>query len=588
MRPRPASVLLAAALALLPAGALRASEAPSPGTFVAVVATEPDSFDPAWSQDVTSMGLILNVYETLLAFEGESTEKIVPLLAEKVPSRENGLISADGLTYVLPIRKGVRFHDGSPMTPEDVRYSMLRFLLSDRTAGPSWLLLGPLTGLSSTRGETGAVFDEVWEKASRAVSVRGGSVVLTLPKPYAPLLKILASRAPVVVSSKWAAANGAWDGSRENWKKFNDKPKQDSPFFERANGTGPFRLVRWDKTKREIVLSRNDAYWREPAKLEGVIVRSIKEFGLRKLMIKTGDADSIEASRSFQTQLDGLPGVTRVDGLKALHMPALFFTYAIEPRGNPFIGSGRLDGDGVPPDFFKDKDTRKGFAYSIDYGALIQEVLRGKGRPATGCIPAGLFGHDERAPRHAFDPAKAREHLERAFGGEVWRKGFHLTLTSYSGDALGEIVTRMLKRNLEALNPKFKVVTRALDWPIFLDARKAGKLPLFVTAWSAKYPDPHDFVFAFLHSNGLYPSTQKFSRPGWDELVEAANGEGNAGKRAALYARLQREAFEEVPHVPLADPLLYRTQRAWVEGWIHNPVFPNAPYLSSFYEIRKR
>jgi peptide/nickel transport system substrate-binding protein len=559
----------------------------NPDVYTVLVGEEADSLDPAWSQDVASMAVILNLYERLFQFEGSSTNRLVPVLADKVPTRENGLISADGRTYVIPIRKGVKFHDGTPLTPEDVRYSILRFLLSDRTAGPSWLLLEPLIGRASTRDASGKILPTVWAEAERAVSIENGSLVLRLPRPFAPLLSILASRAPVVVSKRWAIENKDWDGSAETWERFNDRPKQDSPFFQRVNGTGPFKLQRWDRTTKEILLARNDGYWRAPAKLKAVVIRSVGEFGTRKLMLQAGDADAIAGGRSQQTQLRDLPGVRVIDDLPVLVTQAVFFTYDVSAAANPYIGSGKLDGEGIPRDFFADKNVRGAFASALDVGAVVSEVLQGKGARSTGCIPKGLLGHDDAGPTRPFDLKAAESHFRKAHLGKVWDVGFKLTYTSYSGDALGAVIGQILKRNIERLNPKFKIDLRVLEWPTFLDARNAGKLPLYMSAWTAKYPDPHDFAFAFLHSRGLYPSTQKFKSTEFDELIEEAKAAGSPADRSRLYSRLQRMESAEIPHLLIADVVLYRTEREWVKGWVHNPIFPNAPYEGDFYPLSK-
>ena len=240
--------------ALLVAGTLPApalAKAKNPDTYTYLTISDSDSMDPAWAYDNSSDSIILNLYEPLFMFDRASTEKLVPLLATEVPTRANGLISPDGKTYTIPIRKGVRFHDGTAMTAEDVRYSILRFLLMDRTGGPSALLLEPLLGTGTTRDEHGKLKPGLWEAANRAVAVQGDKLVLRLPRPCAPLLTILATWSPVV-SKAWAVKNGDWDGTEATWTKLNDIAKEATPFFERANGTGPFKLERWDRKTKEL------------------------------------------------------------------------------------------------------------------------------------------------------------------------------------------------------------------------------------------------------------------------------------------------------------------------------------------------
>ena len=582
-------LILVATLALgtIPSTALAAIQVKNPHAYPYLTISDADSLDPAYSYDTASHMIIANIYETLFQFDKASTEKLIPLAAAQVPSIENALISPDGRTYTIPIRKGVKFHDGTPMTVEDAKWSLLRFLLLDRAAGPSSLLLEPLLGYPSTRGDDGKILPNVWADANKAVSTQGDKLIVRLPRPYAPILTILASWAPVL-SKSWAVKNGDWDGTEATWQKYNNPSKETSPFFERANGTGPFKLDRWDRKTKEFILARNDQYWRAPAKLKNIVIKGVNEFGTRKLMLQAGDADAIYADRPLLTQLLNIPGVKIIDDLPTLEMnPVVFFTYKINAVGNSFLGSGKLDGNGIPADFFSDKDVRKAFAYSFDYKGFIADVMRGKGTQATGAIPKSLPGHNPNGKKYSLDKKKAEEHFRKAYGGKLWDQGFKFTMAFNSGNLPRQTVCQILKRNIEGLNPKFKIDVRAVEWPTFLDNYKSSKLPIFVMGWNADYPDPHNFAFPLLHSKGDYPTTQKFKSPEFDRLVEEGNAETNIAKRKVIYAKLQDLAFEEAPQLYIIDAVRYRTQRDWVKGWFHNPIFPDSPYGGYFYSLSK-
>lgn len=576
-------VLASQFFALSPAGA----QVKNPDTYTYLTLSDADSMDPAWSYDTASHSMILNIYEPLFFFDKSSTEKLVPLLAAKVPSRANGLISPDGKKYTVPIRSGVKFHDGSPLTAEDVRWSIMRFILLDRSAGPSSLLMEPLLGYPTTRDEKGTLNLNAFKDADRAVKIEGNNLVLNLPAAYAPLLSILASWAPVL-PKQWAVKNGDWDGTEAAWAKYNNPEKKNSPFYEKTNGSGPFKLERWDRKNHEFVLLRNDHYWRAPAKLKRVIVKGVNEFNTRKLMLQAGDADAVVADRSVLSQVQNIPGVQIVDDLPTLQMnPVVFFTFKINPVANPNIGSGKFDGEGIPADFFNDKDLRKAFAYSFDYQGYIRDVNRGKGTQATGAIPKSLPGHNPKQPVYSLDMAKAEAHFKKAWGGQVWEKGFKFTLSFNTGNVPRQTLCQIIKRNVENLNPKFKVDVRAIEWPSFLDGYKASKLPIFAMGWNADYPDPHNFAFPLMHSKGDYPLTQHYKNEAADKLIEKANHETGPVKRKQLYAEIQKLEHEDVPHLVVLDSVAFRTQRNWVKGWYHNPVFPDSPYGSYYYPIYK-
>src|SRR5687767_10685303 len=93
-----------------------------------------DTLDPALAYDSASDGLIANMYDTLIFYDGIATDKFVPVLAESWE------ISDDGTVYTFNIRQGVTFHNGNDLTPEDVAYTFQRGLLQGGYASPQWLL----------------------------------------------------------------------------------------------------------------------------------------------------------------------------------------------------------------------------------------------------------------------------------------------------------------------------------------------------------------------------------------------------------------------------------------------------------------
>ena len=577
---------LAASLVLAPAAPGFAA-VKNPDTFVYATIADTESLDPAWAYDTASQGVIGNIYEFLLAFDGTGvkTKDLVGRLSAAVPSRANGLISADGLTYRFPIRKGVKFHDGSPLTPEDVRYSLLREMLLDRDAGASFLLLEPVLGVDTTR-PNGKLRDDAYERAAKAVTVDKDDVVVRLPRPFAPFLSILANWG-AVMPRRWAAAHGQWDGSAGTWKKFNNPSRQEILPDGLADGTGPFRLARFDRGTKEIRLERNDGYWRKPARLKSVVIKVVDEFETRKLMLQAGDADSIYTPLMYSRQVENVPGISATYTSLLERSPMVFFVFKINAVGNPNIGSGKLDGEGIPSDFFSDKDVRQAFAYSIDAEAYVRDLLRGKGRANCSVLPPGLLGRQERPLKYRLDPRRAEEHFRKAWGGKVWDAGFKFTMVFNSGDAPAQTIAQMVKKNVESVSAKFHVDLRAQQWSTFLDQSKQRKIPLFIGAWQADYPDPHNFVFPLLHSSGYYPAQQGYADPKMDKLIEEAVRPLDEGRRAELYHRIQDLYEDELPHVQFADGPRYRAQRSWVKGYVFNPIFADAPYGSYYYQLWK-
>jgi len=132
-----------------------------PTTFSYIVFGDADTLDPALAYDTASAEVIQNVMEPLIWFNREDATSYVPVLAEEIPSLDNGGISADGMTYTFNVRQGIKFHNGNDLTPSDIAYGIQRGLLQSDPNGPQWLLLEPILGYSS-----GDVTEEIGEGAA--------------------------------------------------------------------------------------------------------------------------------------------------------------------------------------------------------------------------------------------------------------------------------------------------------------------------------------------------------------------------------------------------------------------------------------
>lgn len=541
-------------------------------TLVVAHMGEMQSLDPVFSYDGVTQGMMINVYDTLLKFKGSSMTEFLPSVSEQVPSVENGLISQDGLTYTFPIRKGIQFHDGTELTPEDVRYSLLRFMLSDVAGGPSSLLLEPILGVTSTRDEKGHINID-FKEAEKAVRVDGQNVIITLKKPFAPFLGIVA-RWGYITPKEWVASHGGWDGTEKLWKDFNNFEKQDSYLFDHMNGSGPFKLVRWDISGRKLLLEANENYFEGAPKIKNIHMMTISEPSTMRLLLEGGEADIAEVPVQFAAQLKDKSGVVVYDNLPRLRTdPVVFFTRNINTAGNPDVGSGQLDGKGIPSDFFADADVRKGFAYAFNYDSFLRQAMEGRAERAYGPAPAQLVPQAAGAAHYEFDLKKAKEHFQKAYGGKLWDTGFALTITYNTGSVARQMAAEMLKRNIESLNPKFKIDVRGVMWASFLEKTAARQMPVWVRGWVADYADAHNFFFAFMHPDGRYAQAQGYNSPRAAQLISAAVSETNPAKRIKLYQQLQNLAYEDAMQIYTVHPTGMWAMNERVKGFEDNPVY---------------
>ncbi|SFL35801.1 ABC transporter substrate-binding protein [Halanaerobium salsuginis] len=581
-----------------------AQDVNNPDTMVEVNMGTINSLDPHFQYDTASAEVVDNVYENLIMFDKGDINTFLPLLATEVPTKENNLIRDNGTTYEFPIREGVTFQNGNPLTPEDVKYSFLRALIQDRDGGPVWMIYEPLFQKGSLGGVvkevlgeeknpkdlTAAESEEVYAYLEKAIEVTDNSVIFHLPKAYPPFLSIIVkgNGLGAILDKEWTIAQGGWDGQADSIAKYTNPTKEEDPLFSTMNGTGPYQLVEWVNGE-EIVMSRNDNYWREPASIKKVIIKLVNEWSTRKLMLQRGDADIVYVDKQYLSQVENMDGVKVITGLPNIYMGVGLMNYNIVTEGNPDVHSGKLDGNGIPGNFFSDIDVRKGFLYSMNYDAFVNDVLEGDGQQGKGPIPEPLMGYQPDSMTYNFDLDKAKEHFEKAFGGELWDKGFELTILYNTGNDVRKSAADMIKYYVEQINPKFKINVRGIQWASYLDKLIAHKFTLGFIAWGADYADPHNFVVPFVSSDGTYGGFKgedyaKFAQKNVDPLIEKGISSTDPAEREDIYRQIQKQAYDNATDIYLYQPTAQVIMRDWVKGWYYDPIRDPGQY---FYDLSK-
>ena len=123
-------------------------------------------------------------------------------------------------------------------------------------------------------------------------------------------------------------------------------------------------MTEWVNGER-TVLTAFENYWREPAKIKTVIIRSVDEWSTRKLYLQRGDADSVYVDAQYLSQVEGMPGVKVIKDLPRMANTVGIMNFNIVTEGNPDVHSGKLDGKGIPSDFFSDIHVRRAFSYAM-------------------------------------------------------------------------------------------------------------------------------------------------------------------------------------------------------------------------------
>jgi peptide/nickel transport system substrate-binding protein len=618
-----------------------------------------DTLDPALAYDTASGEIIQNTYETLVFYDGDATDKFVPMLASEMPT-----VSADGTVYTFKIRSGVKFHNGDVMTPSDVAYSFQRGLLQGGTASPQWLLTEPFYGVgiddvSLLVDPEGSLYDDRatlsaadpavvkaacdQTKAAIVADDAAGTVTMTLKQAWGPFIATIAQTWGSVLDQKWVVDSGGWDGSCDTWQNFYGMASADDPLSSIVNGTGPFTLDKFANGE-EIDLVKNADYWREPAKLERVIFKQVPEWGTRFAMMQAGDADLATVPSANRSQMDALAGVYQVFdvasnsygpeqaicgydeaalgaakftacaagdagtdgpfrlriGRPSIVMDVILPNWAIATSAespNPYIGSGKLDGNGIPADFFSDVHVRKALAYCFDWDTLINDVFSGEAVQSLQLPLAGMPGYFPDTPHYTFDADQCAaefkladlDHDGIAAGddpeGDVWTTGFRVQMAYNQGNNTRQTIAEILAGNLAAVNDKFLVETLGLPWPAYLRSQRAKQLPLLTGGWQEDIHDPHNWYQPY--TTGTYGGRQSLPADltaQFRDILTRGVSETDSAKRADIYKEANQLYYDQAVGIPLEVATGHGFSQRWLQGVVLNPILPGNYYYPMFKE----
>lgn len=627
-----------------------------PTTFVSVSFGEPDLLDPALDYETAGGEVLQNVYETLVGYKDNYLSEFEPLLAESWE------ISEDGRTYTFQLRQGVKFHDGADLTPSDIVYSFVRGMLQGGGSSPQFLIVEPFYGVGTTdisemvelaqsagieavadnvtSEELGTLPYELYDNLEGMKAVdpevlvavcedlysrfetddAAGTVTMTLAQPWAPFISTIAGYWSSAMDQDWVAANGGWDGSCETWQDFYAMQPENNPIYDIANGTGPFILDHWTAGE-EIVLVRNDNYWREPAKLERVVLQQVDEWSTRFAMMQAGDADWVVVPPENWSQMDALVGevcnwdVDKVDyvcevtdeskplrltqGRSSNTRTDIFFNFNVSnPDGsNTYLGSGELDGNGIPADFFGDVHIRKAFNYCFDWDTYIQDIFQGEAIQSKGLIIEDMPGWNEDNPTYSFDLAKCEEEFKLADvdkdgvpagddpEGDIWTEGFRMSGTYNQGNTTRQTLVEMLSANINQVNELFIMESVGLPWPAFLRSVNAKLAPIFFVGWHEDIHDPHNWYVPYLVT--FYASRQSIPSEIQSQFIPLVNAgvlENDPAKRNEIYRELNQLVYDNAPGIIGVLATSHGHMPRYVKGIKYNQNYSNFYYYTMYEE----
>jgi peptide/nickel transport system substrate-binding protein len=482
------------------------------GTLIVGRASDALSLDPARITDSESIEVCEQVYESLLRYH-PGTSDLEPGLAE------SWTVSSDGRQWDFKLRRGVRFHDGTPFNAAAVVFSFKRQFdpnhehhYKDATPyGFAW-------------GNTFKNIVEVEELSEFEVRI-------TIERKFAPFAANLAMT-PVSIVSPTAVAT---------WRE---------EFYRHPVGTGPFRFVEWSDGR--IVLDRNDQYWRERAKLERLVFRAIPD-GRQRLVAL--ESEAIDVAYSI------LPDETQ---FVRLHPHLELYTAAANNVAYVALNTQK------PP--LDDVRVRRALNHAVHKEPMVQLAYQGMAIPANGPLPPGQWGFRPDVFGYPYSAERGRALLQEALIDGTFDPTVELQLYVPSTPRAylpnPSMVGRMLRAQFESIGLKVRIVEQGLA--DHLRSLRRGEHDLGVLGWVGDNGDPDNFLHTLLDRDNTALGTARnlafFRDDTVHELLIEAQRTNVRSQREALYARVQDRVGDLAPWIPLAHSQVSVAVRGDVRG----------------------
>jgi peptide/nickel transport system substrate-binding protein len=508
------AITVVALLGLVVLGGVGATEAadPKPQTFVFVQGTEYDTLDPHAIFDQSRVASRLNLYDSLYRWQ-DNPPRLHPWLAESYT------VSPDGLRYRFVLRKGVKFHDGTELTADDVAYSVERQLALKKGAAS---LFASLVEPGSTK------------------AIDRHTVEFTLSKPTA--IFMAAVPALYVVNKKLLQKHedkGDW-GAR--WLSSNDA------------GSGSYVLERFDPAIGFTAVRFKDHFlgWGHNASpIERVDFRSVREVTSVVLGLIKGDYHGTDGF----LPADQVDRLRRAENVRILEQETMRI-YTIQMNNQR------------PP--FNDVNVRRAFSYAFDYDGFNNGILKGTVVRNPTPLPNNMWGVAKQARGYVYDIERAKAELAKA-SVKIDRP---LKIHIVAGNAQSEQAATLMKAGLEKLGVTLQIVPE--PWPTLTGrAQKAETTPDMWTLWiSTLYADPHNWIGESYNSKlwGTWKSSSWYKNDKVDDLLDRALKGREQAERSRAYEEAGAIIVNEAPSIWIYNTKEYGPFSKRVKGVRFCPV----------------
>jgi peptide/nickel transport system substrate-binding protein len=433
-------------------------------------------------------------------------DKNVNIIGDLAESWE---VSKNGLVITFRLRKGVKWHDGYPFTAEDVLFTY-QVTIDPKTPTP---------------------YAGDFLKVKKAEVLDSHTFRVTYDKPFAPALM-------------------SWGSAILPKHLLAGKDITTSPLARRPIGTGPYMFKEW-KPGQKIVLVANPDYFEGRPNIDGYIMRIIPDMATMFLELRANGIDRMGLTPlQFTRQTENNLFRRNYNKYRYLSFSYTYLGYNLK---NPI---------------FADKRVRQAIAYGINRGEMIQGILLGLGKPATGPFKPGTWVYNPNVKVYAYDPQKAKDLLAQAGwkdtdgDGLLDKEGkpFVFEIITNQGNEVRGKVAEIIQRRLGELGITVKI--RVLEWAAFVnDFINKRRFDATILGWTIPL-DPD--IYDVWHSSKTGPQELNFisyKNEEVDKLIEKGRSTFDLKQRKQYYDRIQEILAEEQPYtflyVPDALPIIH-------------------------------
>ena len=460
--------------------------------YLRVTDDEPDTVD--FQCTTLHYTVALNVFDRLTETEkgADGRSRIVPSLAE------SWTVSADGLTYSFRLREGVRFSNGDPLTPEDVRYTLTRLLAHPESRNRE--IAAEIAGADAlSRGET--------DDLAGFVITGSHSFTITLTEPFPAFLASLSMPGASILSEK---------SVREAGDLFGKDPAH-------TIGTGSFILETWTPGEG-MRLRANSVCWRGAPACAGLELLFVSDEVEQRLMFERGELDLLDLDELGDEAEYFVHGDIYQDRLYSA--PQVDITYIAL-------------NESIAP--LNDARVRRALQLALNRQVILDALYSGRGQVENGIFPHALNGFNPELAEIPCDPEEAARLLAEA----GYPDGFELEA------AVRTSAGSRPRETLELAADMWKKIgvrltLKPMEDSEFMQLRGSGQIACYTATWSADYDDPDNFLYPFfgtaentVYRSLCYPDEAVIRR------VQEARSIPFDAARMMEYAELERKIIQE-------------------------------------------